>query len=129
MRLWRGQKRAEVKGAFGAAKSYTRTFAAHSKPIRRCTDGWCYIYVIQDGDLVKIGKAIHPIERLRNLQTAHSRQLTLVAAIPAHAALERAIHNRFAHLRAESEWFRLDESLERFIDDMKAGKNPVPLVW
>ncbi len=129
MELWRSKKKAEAKGLIPMGR-FSRVFKAYSAPLRRSVDGWCYVYFIQDGDMVKIGRAIDPMERLRNLQTAHSRELTLIAAVAAHADLERAVHARFQHCRNEStEWFRLEPDLEAFIDEMNQGKNPVPLVW
>lgn len=128
VRLWRSQKRAEARGVLHATRIH-RAFKP-IKPMRRSIDGWCYVYIIQDGDMVKIGKAVHPMERLKSLQTGHSRPLALVAAIPAHADLERALHRRFDNLRLPgTEWFRLAPEMETFIDHVRQGKNPVALLW
>lgn len=127
MRLWRSQKRAEATGVLRGR--IPKSFSA-IKPLRRSKDGWCYVYFIQDGDVIKIGRAVHPMERLQNLQTGHSNPLRLIAAIPTHASLEAAIHQRFAHLRSSNgEWFHLGPDLEFFIEQVREGKNPVPLIW
>lgn len=95
----------------------------------RSLKGWCYIYVLRDGDIVKIGRAVNVKQRLTELKTGHHRPLTLMAAIPAHAALEAAIHERFARERQHGEWFVLSDSLRRFIEQAAAGANPVALLW
>jgi Meiotically Up-regulated Gene 113 (MUG113) protein len=124
MRRWR----AEVRVALGHV-GRQRSFVPIACPPKKSLDGWCYVYVLQDGDHVKIGRTCDPELRLADLQTAHHRPLTLVCAVPAHAALERAIHDRFAHLKQKGEWFALDAALTAFIDAMAAGRNPVALLW
>lgn len=90
---------------------------------------WCYIYFAQSGDAVKIGRAVDPCQRVRDLQTAHAGELVLLAAVAGHQSLEGAIHTRFAHLRTRGEWFRLDENLVAFIDLVQRGANPVELLF
>ena len=97
--------------------------------LRRSLTGWCYIYFIQDGDAVKIGRAVDPNRRLDELQTAHKGELSLVAAVPAHASLEGAFHEKFAALQIGREWFTLSKSLVDFINELKTGVNPIALLW
>lgn len=92
-------------------------------------DGWCYLYVIMADNAAKIGRAVDPHQRLRELQTGHPAPLTLVAAAPAHAALERAAHLRFAHLKMAGEWFRIEADLAVFIRELQEGKNPIAILW
>ena len=129
MRLWRSQQKAQLVG-LTTPFLVVPEFKKLSGKLPRSTNGWCYVYFIQDGDTVKIGRALDPHERWRNLQTAHARPLSLILAIPAHASLEEAIHKRFAHLLAGgTEWFRLAPELIRFIRECQTGRNPVALLW
>jgi hypothetical protein len=119
IRLWRAQMAADHA-----------MFKELARRLPRSPQGWCYLYVIQDSaGPVKIGRATDPFTRLSELQTAHHRPLRLVCAAPAHASLEAAVHGRFAHLRMEGEWFRVDAELEQFISAVADGKNPVALLW
>lgn len=107
----------------------TRVVAIDARRVTRSIDGWCFLYCIQREDLVKIGRAVDVPERLRTLQAAHPAPLLLRAAVPCHAALEGAVHRRFAHLRARGEWFYLEPELQAFIQRLTTGENPVALLW
>lgn len=91
--------------------------------------GWRYLYVIAGGLSVKIGVARNPHQRLKELQTGHDFQLELLATAPAHVALEPALHQRFAHVRMTGEWFQLTSEIARFIEDLRAGRNPALWLW
>jgi hypothetical protein len=73
-----------------------------------------YIYVICEEvnpELVKIGFSMHPDKRVRELQTASPKPLTLfhkeeVQDLNARA-LERVIHRTLAHKRKNGEWFAM----------------------
>lgn len=98
--------------------------------LTRNIDSWCYLYFIRRGDLVKIGRAVDPVDRLDELQSANPDRLTLLAAAPAHANLEKVVHGHFADCRIGSgEWFRLNPALADFIQRVRNGENPVALVW
>jgi len=97
--------------------------------LTRSPDGWCYVYFVRAGDRIKIGRATDLGRRVLTLQTAHAEQLSLVLSIPAHAALEPAIHARFQHLKTRGEWFRVEPDLVAFIEAVKSGANPVALLW
>lgn len=99
------------------------------KPLRRSPDGWCYVYIIRQGELVKIGRAVDVNKRLKTLQTGNGRGFQVLATIPAHAVIEAAIQSRFAHLREHGEWFRLDPDLSTFIERAQQGANPIALLW
>lgn len=99
------------------------------KHLTPSADGWCYVYFVRAGDRVKIGRAVDLGQRIRALQTMHADELSLVLSIPAHAALEPAIQNRFAHLKVRGEWFRLAPDLIAFIEAVQGGANPVALLW
>lgn len=97
--------------------------------LTRSLDGWCYVYFVRAGDRIKIGRATDVGRRFLVIQALHAYELSLVLSIPAHAALEAAIHRRFKHLKERGEWFRLEPDLAAFILAVKQGANPVALLW
>lgn len=65
---------------------------------------------------VKIGwTSGRPASRLKALQTAHPHDLVLICSIPGDKATERALHEKYAHLRLRGEWFRYDTDLRELI--------------
>jgi hypothetical protein len=63
------------------------------------------VYAIYDGEYIKIGKtALHPTQRLSQLQTANPRKLTLIAYTS--NVREKTVHNKLAYSRIRGEWFR-----------------------
>ena len=122
IRRWREEAREDMLAD-------AKVHALNTPKLPRSPNGWCYLYFARAGDAVKIGVAVEPESRLRNLRSGHHQEIILLAAIPAHAALERAVHERFANLRLEGEWFRLSDELAEFIHQVRDGRNPVALLW
>lgn len=124
MQAWREEQKLRVE-------LQARNDVQEAKRVPPCLTGWCYVYFVRSGQNVKIGRSIDPDVRLRELQTTHAGELVLLASVPAHAALERALHARFQHLRTRSagEWFRLEPDLIAFIRAIQEGANPVALLF
>lgn len=123
MKRWRVDQRGEVC-------QRVRSWRGENwKHLRRSPRGWCYVYFVASRDRIKIGRATDPSQRFSGLQVAHAEALSLVLTIPAHAALETAIHERFAHLRERGEWFRVAPELLTYIEAVRAGQNPITLLW
>ena len=97
--------------------------------VQRSPNGWCYIYIVQQGELVKIGRTKDPTKRLSSLQVGNGNPCDVLALIPAHPAIETAIQDRFGYLRQQGEWFALDASLSAFIKGTQQGLNPIALLW
>lgn len=80
------------------------------------------VYFIQTGfyddDPVKIGIADSVQARLVQLQTASPYRLRLLGVMPGGATEERALHQRFAHLRLHGEWFEGADELLTAIAEM-----------
>lgn len=65
-----------------------------------------YLYVIGDRDgPVKIGRAIDPKTRMRDLQIGNPWPLTLLYTEPNAGHLEPMLHRHFASNRIGGEWF------------------------
>lgn len=77
------------------------------------TQGDSYIYVIASGPEgpVKVGLAIDPDRRLKEIQTGHPVRLAIFAERQVKASLVRQIehecHVRLKDLRSNGEWFRI----------------------
>lgn len=70
-----------------------------------------YIYAIKDSTgRYKIGKSIHPMKRLKELQTAQNDRLKVefTIAVDDMTRAERAAHDLFAAYRKDGEWFEFD---------------------
>jgi hypothetical protein len=95
----------------------------------RAPKGWCYVYFVRAGEVVKIGRAVDVADRIRNMQVGHHEPLKLLAAVPAHAALEAELHRHFAVEREDGEWFRLSPRLMAYIEGVRQNLNPVALLF
>ena len=120
MRSWRNETR---------TNELYRGYDAAQRQYPKSPDGWCYIYVMRCGELFKIGRTTDPQQRTSEIATASPGVPRLVVAVPAHAALEQAIHERLAHTRRAGEWFAWSSELDVLIRRMKAGLNPVTFAW
>lgn len=79
--------------------------------------GWAYaIAEAARPHYVKIGCSADPKRRLAGMQTSHSGVLEILWQAPGGAALEAALHERFAQRRVRGEWFDF------------TGVNPVELI-
>jgi len=83
----------------------------------RDPDDWEYldkgdlsrVYLIGDGDAVKIGISFNPNYRLKVLQIGSSRELYLLASFPGGEKEETILHGLFREKHVRGEWFNLDE--------------------
>lgn len=82
------------------------------------------IYFVQahGGGAIKIGYAANVLRRVTGLQTSHEKPLRVIRVMDGDKKAERAVHDRFAHLRIRNsetlrltEWFNQDRLLLRFI--------------
>lgn len=88
------------------------TEGSKSKPL---PDSGQWIYFIRSQGFVKIGITGNVNSRLAQLQTASAHVLELLAVIPGSRAKEAMLHRKFAHLRASGEWFRLEGTLQQYL--------------
>jgi hypothetical protein len=85
-------------------------------PPTRATSGG-FVYFIQSGNFVKVGKARCIAQRLEELQTAHPEPLRLVAYIPCAnpSRIEATILDEYRASSARGEWLRITPDVERLI--------------
>jgi hypothetical protein len=82
------------------------------------------IYFVRAGvkGPIKIGRTDQLSQRVQGLQVAHYEELTLLAVEPGSRAVERALHQRFDHLRLRGEWFRPGMELLAYIESLRAAQ-------
>lgn len=78
-----------------------------------------FVYFIQRVDgtgPIKIGVADDVPRRLGGIQTSHPEPLHVLAVMRGGVSMERSLHERFASLRMQGEWFRPEPDLLAFIE-------------
>ncbi|MGK3995116.1 GIY-YIG nuclease family protein [Sorangium sp. So ce1024] len=75
-------------------------------------------------DPVKIGTAMVPAQRLKDLQGANPVELHVLASFPGNVNVERAMHGIFARDRIRGEWFRRSPVIIDFIEHLNRGLRP-----
>lgn len=80
------------------------------------------VYFIGAGDFVKIGWAIDPTKRVKELQTGCPHELTILATLHGTQVEEFELHRRFAayRVRHNGEWFHATPELLSFISEITA---------
>jgi len=81
------------------------------------------IYLISDGELVKIGHSKHPTKRLNQLQTGHPKKLKLIALFEwetkgkiTERIMEGRIHYLLRQFHRNGEWFKFTFSNDELIE-------------
>lgn len=78
------------------------------------------IYFIEsrDAGLIKIGFTTNPDRRIKSLKTASPNKLRVIMTMPGTREDERKLHEKFAHLRQQGEWFTDCDELRNHIHDL-----------
>lgn len=85
-----------------------------------------FVYFIQAGDdgPIKIGVAHDPEWRLQDLQIGSHQKLRLIGTVEGDKQLERAFHERLAHLRIRGEWFKPTSEIREVMIEHAAQMRP-----
>lgn len=77
-----------------------------------------WVYFIYDPDIkrIKIGQSWNPVQRLAGIRGHGHNKAEIIAIIPAHS-VEKELHEQFSYLRAEGEWFNVDDNLLNYIQE------------
>jgi T5orf172 domain len=124
-----GQKKLTIDAVLHFIRSWADTEATVVTPGKRTinlrkekSDTLAYVYFIlnQDSKAVKIGFAKDVQKRLAALQTSSPNRLKILGSIktescPTAKFLERSLHQKFANLHINGEWFRVDAVLLDYI--------------
>jgi hypothetical protein len=84
------------------------------------------VYFVTDGTFTKIGTSGDVSRRLRTLQTASPRPLTVRLVLPGGVDLEKRFHDHFADKRRHGEWFELTEQDIEFARTMLPEHETAP---
>lgn len=101
-----------------------------------------FVYVMRSGKYYKIGWAVDPEKRMKEMQVGNPKKIRIIGRFPVSThkkarKLEAAIHQKFKHQHHRGEWYRLKEKdLEffepgtnldssEFIMEMERKKNEV----
>lgn len=68
------------------------------------------VYVVQYGELYKIGLSVNPMERIKHFMLPEVVATIRVYWVPKAVELERALHRKYAAQRQHGEWFKLPET-------------------
>lgn len=80
-------------------------------------DGCSYVYLISDGQHIKIGKSQDPHQRVKTLQTGNAKPLRLLSWSPGGTKEEALLHSEFASFRVRGEWFDLPDPVVESVRD------------
>lgn len=86
------------------------------KTVPKPKDG--YVYVAEaDSGYVKIGKSIHPEDRIQQLSTGSPVDLTLLAKSEVAESVEKEqkVQQQYNEYRERGEWFEVPDSVKREI--------------
>lgn len=79
----------------------------------------CWIYVIDDGEYIKVGSTLYPEHRIRSIQGVHARELTARALFPGSRETEGWIHMTFAPHRIRGEWYHQVPPVTAWVGEME----------
>jgi hypothetical protein len=83
--------------------------------------GSVYFIRNQAADAMKVGHSRDPDRRLRELQTGNSARLHLVGAVAAAREFETLVHEEFADLALEGEWFSQSGEILAWVERLTGG--------
>jgi predicted GIY-YIG superfamily endonuclease len=77
----------------------------------------------EDSNAIKIGLAKDLTKRMKALQTSSPAKLKLIQSVQVESAeeahkLERSLHKQFREIRLAGEWFKADENLLDYINQL-----------
>jgi hypothetical protein len=89
------------------------------------------VYFIRSGGYVKIGRSLHPEQRLANLKKDKGQTVIpdcvdmnaaeLVATFPGGRRVESKMHLRFNKYRVAGEWFKWSKEVREFVESLNSG--------
>ena len=85
---------------------------------------WVYFIEMVGHDFIKIGRAKDVQSRLSSIQSSNPYKLELIASFFFFGHAEKMLHEMFAEHRERGEWFRKNDDLMSFIDEINSGRIP-----
>jgi hypothetical protein len=94
---------------------FVYTFPVAGLSARKAGVGFVYFIQAEDGGLIKIGWALNPAKRLRDLQIGSPVKLKILATVEGRRADEAWLHRVFHDSRRHGEWFETSDDLEKIM--------------
>lgn len=103
---WERSKR-KMKHATIKVGDYEETVQLLTNGMKTGRSG--FVYIVTDGEAVKIGRAANLASRISSIQVGNPRQLTVLQTIQTRNAmeLEATLHHKFKKQHIRGEWFNL----------------------
>lgn len=79
-----------------------------------------FLYFMLCGDAVKVGVAVDPEARVRQIQVGNSEEVSLLASFSGMGHLEAECHTRLLAQHLSGEWFRFGREVEFLIAELDA---------
>lgn len=114
-----------IKDDWHPVKWNDRQYAVKGLPEGESLDGYRgYVYFIgvPGADVIKIGYSKNPWARLKELQTATTEDLSVVATVKTTETSEVDIHKLFKEERVNGEWFTRSALIESVIKEIRTSK-------
>lgn len=120
------RERCKQSAEEGSAFCKKHSAPAPRKDITDFQPGMTYIYAIECGDFVKIGKSAAPSKRISEIRTSNPLEVNFLGDVHAHEMVEKMIHSHLSDDRERGEWFRKTERVMGIVS-LIAGKKAVDL--
>ena len=83
------------------------------------------LYLITDGNRIKIGTSKKPEQRLKQLQTGNGAELRLIGVFDLPNNYERRLHGILKGFRSQGEWFHLPPDgipwLQQYVKELETA--------
>lgn len=77
----------------------------------------CHVYIVRQGDYVKIGWSAKWRNRVSILQTANPHPIEVLAVYRGGPKYEKTLHEKFAAYRMRAEWFSYCDEIATYITE------------
>ena len=82
------------------------------------TEKGCYVYMITDGENVKIGHSKTPYKRMKSLQTGNPKKLSMLYLFNHTGYLfEQYLHYKFKNYKLKNEWFKMSDEIIEYANN------------
>jgi len=96
-------------------RAVTFTQAQVRRAVKAAESGQTFIYFIQTGRFIKIGKSRHWKKRVANMQVGSPFKIEPLLILVASPELEQELHSRFHANHFRGEWYRIGPAITKFI--------------
>lgn len=83
--------------------------------------GYTWIYFMECGKFIKIGRAINPRTRLGGIQSGCPYPIKFLAAFEGEEAMEKEMQDSFIDCHHRGEWYHATDDLYAFVGAVKKG--------